>query len=80
MILSSLVFSVFSKAPSDKTMIVFSKEKKENTRMGKQTASAYAAKIKTKIHSEKFQFGCINDTSVTLVGERKHLNVLIYDI
>ncbi|KAA0715842.1 Shugoshin 2 [Triplophysa tibetana] len=42
-------------APSDKTIMVTSKEKKENTRMGnvnvKQTASVYAAKIKTKIHN-----------------------------
>lgn len=37
-------------ALSDKTLTMGSKEK-ENTRMGKQTASVYAAKIKTKIHN-----------------------------
>ncbi|XP_073701146.1 uncharacterized protein sgo2 [Garra rufa] len=36
---------------SDKTLIMASKEKKENTRMGKQTAAVYAAKIKTKTHN-----------------------------
>lgn len=39
----------------------------------KQTASVYAAKIKTKIHSEKFQLGYITG----VVSERKHLNDLI---
>lgn len=38
-------------APSDTTIITTSKEKKENTRMGKQAAAVYAAKIKTKIHN-----------------------------
>ncbi|KAI7808537.1 uncharacterized protein sgo2 [Triplophysa rosa] len=44
--------STLISAPTDKTMIITSKEK-ENTRMGnvKQTASVYAAKIKTKIHN-----------------------------
>nr|XP_055071359.1 shugoshin 2 [Misgurnus anguillicaudatus] len=41
--------STLINAPTDKIML--SKEKKENTKMGKQTASVYAAKIKTKIHN-----------------------------
>ncbi|XP_067299779.1 uncharacterized protein sgo2 isoform X2 [Pseudorasbora parva] len=36
---------------NDKSLIMSSKEKKENIRLGKQTASVYAAKIKTKIHN-----------------------------
>ncbi|KAF4109017.1 uncharacterized protein sgo2 [Onychostoma macrolepis] len=43
--------SSFINAPNDKTLIMASKEKKENIRMGKQTATVYAAKIKTKIHN-----------------------------
>ncbi|KAK2905119.1 hypothetical protein Q8A67_006918 [Cirrhinus molitorella] len=47
----SSLSSSFIIAPNDNTLIMASKEKKENTRMGKQTAAAYAAKIKTKIHN-----------------------------
>ncbi|XP_043104080.1 uncharacterized protein sgo2 [Puntigrus tetrazona] len=47
---SSLSLS-FINAPNDKTLTAASKEKKENIRMGKQTAAVYAAKIKTKIHN-----------------------------
>lgn len=57
---------VFSTVPNDKTLIMSSKEKKENIRLGKQTASVYAAKIKTKIHSKKYselpnRFSCLQD-------------------
>lgn len=48
-----IISHVFITAPNDKTLIMASKEKKENIRMGKQTATVYAAKIKTKIHSKK---------------------------
>ncbi|XP_016363786.1 shugoshin-like 2 [Sinocyclocheilus rhinocerous] len=47
----SSLSSSFITAPNDKTLIMASKEKKENKRMGKQTATVYAAKIKTKIHN-----------------------------
>ncbi|RXN18112.1 shugoshin-like 2 [Labeo rohita] len=47
----SSLSSSFITVPSDKTLIMASKEKKENPRMGKQTAAVYAAKIKTKIHN-----------------------------
>ncbi|XP_016110304.1 shugoshin-like 2 [Sinocyclocheilus grahami] len=43
--------SSFINAPNDKTLAMASKEKKENMRIGKQTATVYAAKIKTKIHN-----------------------------
>ncbi|XP_016388916.1 shugoshin-like 2 isoform X1 [Sinocyclocheilus rhinocerous] len=43
--------SSFINAPNDKTLVMASKEKKENIRIGKQTATVYAAKIKTKIHN-----------------------------
>ncbi|XP_016302250.1 LOW QUALITY PROTEIN: shugoshin-like 2 [Sinocyclocheilus anshuiensis] len=47
----SSLSSSFITAPNDKTLIMASKEKKENIRMGKQMATVYAAKIKTKIHN-----------------------------
>ncbi|XP_051760837.1 uncharacterized protein sgo2 isoform X1 [Ctenopharyngodon idella] len=48
---ASSLSSSFIAVPNDKTLIMSSKEKKENIRLGKQTASVYAAKIKTKIHN-----------------------------
>uniref|UniRef100_A0A673HZE2 Uncharacterized protein n=1 Tax=Sinocyclocheilus rhinocerous TaxID=307959 RepID=A0A673HZE2_9TELE len=46
-----IISHVFITAPNDKTLVMASKEKKENIRIGKQTATVYAAKIKTKIHN-----------------------------
>ncbi len=57
-------------APTDKTQIMASKEKKENIRMGKQTATVYAAKIKTKIHSKKCETDsvvCRTDVACALI-------------
>ncbi|XP_051998980.1 shugoshin 2 [Xyrauchen texanus] len=47
----SSLSSTLTSAPNDKTLTMSSKEKKDNTRMGKQAPSVYAAKIKTKIHN-----------------------------
>lgn len=48
---ASSLSSSFIAAANDKTLIMSSKEKRENIRLDKQTASVYAAKIKTKIHN-----------------------------
>ncbi|XP_026127586.1 uncharacterized protein LOC113108599 [Carassius auratus] len=59
--------SSFINAPNDKTLVMASKEKKENIRMGKQAATVYAAKIKTKIHNTSSFF------KLSLKGNNKAL-------
>ncbi|XP_042619495.1 uncharacterized protein LOC109087995 isoform X2 [Cyprinus carpio] len=67
---------VFIAAPIDKTLIMASKERKENIRKGKQTANVYAAKIKTKIHNTssffKLSLKCNNKAlALALVAQKQ---------
>ncbi|XP_026074059.1 uncharacterized protein LOC113053341 isoform X2 [Carassius auratus] len=76
----SSLSSTFITAPNDKTLIMASKEKKENIRMGKQTASVYAAKIKTKIHTLVAQKQKSRELEAEVVRLRKEAQKTHFDL